>query len=125
MVDFHRVLDLLQCLRSGETRRLKDRIRVCERLAERPPLPVGAIWAELPPLVLVSARIGAEPRPQGVAESFEPAILVIPVLGGEFLVRIEEAIELCNGNVNRAAGLLEVAPSTLYRKLQGWKKRQA
>ncbi len=38
---------------------------------------------------------------------------------------IEEAIELCNGNVNRAAGLLEVAPSTLYRKLQGWKKRQA
>ena len=38
---------------------------------------------------------------------------------------IEEAIELCRGNVNQAAGLLEVAPSTVYRKLQGWKKQQA
>jgi two-component system repressor protein LuxO len=38
---------------------------------------------------------------------------------------IESAIELCDGNVNQAAGLLEVAPSTVYRKLQGWKKQQA
>ena len=30
---------------------------------------------------------------------------------------IEAAIETCGGNVNQAAGLLEVAPSTLYRKL--------
>lgn len=35
---------------------------------------------------------------------------------------IESAIELCKGNVNKAAGLLEVAPSTLYRKMQSWKK---
>jgi two-component system repressor protein LuxO len=35
---------------------------------------------------------------------------------------IEEAIDACDGNVNRAAGLLEVAPSTLYRKLQSWKQ---
>jgi len=33
---------------------------------------------------------------------------------------IEAAIEACDGNVNRAAGLLEVAPSTLYRKRQAW-----
>ena len=38
---------------------------------------------------------------------------------------IEDAIELCGGNVNQAAGLLEVAPSTVYRKIQGWKKQQA
>jgi DNA-binding NtrC family response regulator len=38
---------------------------------------------------------------------------------------IEEAIDLCHGNVNQAAGLLEVAPSTVYRKLQGWKKQRA
>jgi transcriptional regulator of acetoin/glycerol metabolism len=25
------------------------------------------------------------------------------------------------GNVNRAAALLEVAPSTIYRKVKGWK----
>jgi len=33
---------------------------------------------------------------------------------------IERAIEICEGNVNKAAGLLEVAPSTIYRKLQNW-----
>ena len=33
---------------------------------------------------------------------------------------IEHAISLCNGNIPRAASLLEVSPSTLYRKKQGW-----
>ena len=37
---------------------------------------------------------------------------------------IESAISACDGNVNRAAGLLEVAPSTLYRKLRFWKENQ-
>ena len=35
---------------------------------------------------------------------------------------IEAAIEACDGNINRAAGLLEVAPSTLYRKRQAWQQ---
>ena len=35
---------------------------------------------------------------------------------------IEAAIEACGGNINQAAGLLEVAPSTIYRKLQSWNK---
>ena len=34
---------------------------------------------------------------------------------------IEAAVDACDGNINRAAGLLEVAPSTLYRKLHSWK----
>jgi two-component system repressor protein LuxO len=38
---------------------------------------------------------------------------------------VEAAIDACDGSVNRAAGLLEVAPSTLYRKLQFWKNQQA
>ena len=38
---------------------------------------------------------------------------------------VEAAIDACDGNINQAAGLLEVAPSTLYRKLQFWKKMQA
>ena len=33
---------------------------------------------------------------------------------------IKQAIDACNGNIPRAAGLLEVSPSTIYRKLQGW-----
>jgi two-component system repressor protein LuxO len=38
---------------------------------------------------------------------------------------VEAAIDICDGNINQAAGLLEVAPSTLYRKLQSWKQIQA
>ncbi len=33
---------------------------------------------------------------------------------------IENAIDLCEGNVPKAAALLEVSPSTLYRKKQNW-----
>jgi two-component system repressor protein LuxO len=33
---------------------------------------------------------------------------------------IERALECCNGNVNQAAALLEVNPSTLYRKIKSW-----
>lgn len=33
---------------------------------------------------------------------------------------IEAAIEACQGNIPRAAALLEVSPSTLYRKKQSW-----
>ncbi|MGL6313217.1 quorum-sensing sigma-54 dependent transcriptional regulator LuxO [Vibrio sp. WXL103] len=37
---------------------------------------------------------------------------------------IERAIELCDGNIPRAARYLEVSPSTLYRKLQSWEQRK-
>ncbi|MFT5570665.1 MAG: two-component system repressor protein LuxO [Cyclobacteriaceae bacterium] len=37
---------------------------------------------------------------------------------------IEMAIDQCDGNVNRAAALLEVAPSTIYRKVQSWKWKE-
>ena len=37
---------------------------------------------------------------------------------------IESAIGQCGGNVPKAAALLEVSASTLYRKLQSWKDQQ-
>ncbi len=37
---------------------------------------------------------------------------------------IQHAIALCDGSVSKAAGLLEVSPSTLYRKCQSWEKKE-
>ncbi|MBY7858063.1 sigma-54 dependent transcriptional regulator [Vibrio fluvialis] len=36
---------------------------------------------------------------------------------------IEKAIEACDGNIPRAAGYLDVSPSTIYRKLQTWNEK--
>lgn len=33
---------------------------------------------------------------------------------------IETVISLCDGNIPKAAGFLEVSPSTLYRKRSRW-----
>jgi len=33
---------------------------------------------------------------------------------------IEQAIALCDGNIPKAAALLEVSPSTIYRKRSAW-----
>lgn len=38
---------------------------------------------------------------------------------------IENAIEQCQGNIPKAAAILEVSASTLYRKIQNWKKLQS
>ena len=35
---------------------------------------------------------------------------------------IERAIEVCDGNIPKAAALLEVSPSTIYRKKQAWEE---
>ena len=37
---------------------------------------------------------------------------------------IEEALALCGGNVPRAAALLEVNPSTIYRRKAEWDKER-
>jgi len=38
---------------------------------------------------------------------------------------IEGAIAICDGNIPRAAALLEVSPSTIYRKRLGWEDEEA
>ncbi|KAB1453788.1 quorum-sensing sigma-54 dependent transcriptional regulator LuxO [Vibrio panuliri] len=37
---------------------------------------------------------------------------------------IEQAIKACEGNIPKAAGYLDVSPSTIYRKLQAWNEKQ-
>lgn len=36
---------------------------------------------------------------------------------------IEDAVERCQGNIPRAAALLEVSPSTIYRKIHSWETK--
>ncbi len=36
---------------------------------------------------------------------------------------IEQAVGLCDGNIPKAAVLLEVSPSTIYRKIQAWEAK--
>ena len=38
---------------------------------------------------------------------------------------IEEAIALCDGNVPKAAAMLDISASTIYRKRQSWDEREA
>ncbi|MDX7598821.1 helix-turn-helix domain-containing protein, partial [Aeromonas caviae] len=35
---------------------------------------------------------------------------------------IEQAIASCDGNIPKAAALLEISPSTIYRKKQSWEE---
>lgn len=37
---------------------------------------------------------------------------------------IEQAIAACDGNIPKAAGYLDVSPSTIYRKLQAWNSKE-
>jgi two-component system repressor protein LuxO len=38
---------------------------------------------------------------------------------------IEHAISECDGNIPKAAALLEISPSTIYRKKQAWEEAGA
>lgn len=65
------------------------------------------------PGALLSAQTMATPSPELRRRTIRPLAAVEREV-------ILEAIEYCSGNVPQAARLLEVSPSTLYRKLQGW-----
>ncbi len=56
-----------------------------------------------------------------LAEPVQTALPVRPL----WLVEkeaIEQAIASCDGNIPKAAALLEISPSTIYRKKQGWEE---
>jgi two-component system repressor protein LuxO len=65
-------------------------------------------------------------RTAAPAAAADPA--AAPAEGGEEIVplwmiekrAIEQAIALCEGNIPKAAELLRISPSTIYRKRQAW-----
>ncbi|MNX09338.1 Luminescence regulatory protein LuxO [compost metagenome] len=63
----------------------------------------------------------AEATPEILAEPMSIPLPVRPL----WLVEkeaIEQAIASCDGNIPKAAALLEISPSTIYRKKQGWEE---
>jgi len=77
-----------------------------------------------PPIDTALSDIEVASRTQEIKRSVKPAEdshsgPIRPLAEIEREV-IERAIEVCNGNVPKAAALLEVSPSTIYRKKQGW-----
>jgi DNA-binding NtrC family response regulator len=80
------------------------------------PLPTDAYPASRPAAPSYGVSMPATSERSGNTDE-QP--LIVPLWKVE-KDAIERAIELCDGNVPKAAALLEVSPSTLYRKKERW-----
>ncbi|MGL4472908.1 MAG: sigma-54-dependent transcriptional regulator [Shewanella sp.] len=96
-------------------------------LTDHLPAPLNALLAQ--PLPVNSSAINQEPlsantsvsaaRERPKAHPILELHQIRPLAEIEKDV-IEQAISLCDGNIQKAANLLEVSPSTIYRKKQSW-----
>ncbi len=75
-----------------------------------------------PPLdqVLNQHELSQLPQPPSKPDQTAAAEQPIRPLATVERETIERAIAMCGGNIPKAAGLLEVSPSTIYRKKQAW-----
>ena len=72
------------------------------------------------PMLPVAIRGRVSARPQ---QSDAAAAPVTPFREQERTI-IETALAACGGSISRAAAALEISPSTIYRKRQGWAERR-
>lgn len=100
----------------GNVRELRNLIQHAVVLNEGPVLEAA----------MIAQGIDLTREPAGAALKRRRSDLEAPCLIEPLAVTerraIERAIAHCDGNVARAAALLEVAPSTLYRKIQSWEE---
>ncbi|MCA0937867.1 sigma-54 dependent transcriptional regulator [Vibrio alginolyticus] len=75
----------------------------------------------LPPPI--NQPLAREPKADAVELKAMTASDIVPLWMTEKLA-IERAINACDGNIPRAAGYLDVSPSTIYRKLQVWNSKE-
>jgi two-component system, repressor protein LuxO len=109
----------------GNVRQLQNVIRNVVVLAEGPQVVLANLSREVQATMLASQRPGHAPRvPASLAPALRhvatrPAPMIEPL---ETSIRriIEAAIDQCGGSIPRAAAALDVAPSTLYRRIQSW-----
>lgn len=76
--------------------------------------------AHLPPPLntsLTEQHLAQISQPQTYSEPSDTSMKSLATIERE---AIEHAINLCDGNIPKAAALLDVSPSTIYRKKQSW-----
>jgi two-component system repressor protein LuxO len=82
----------------------------------------GTVTLSMLPKVLQEVRHGAKPKATPPHPSlWEPDLADLSLAQSERLV-IEAALERHGGSVPKAARVLEISPSTLYRKVEAWKR---
>lgn len=112
----------------GNVRQLQNVIRNSvvlhdDRLVkpEHIPPPLDAVLADKS----LSAYSAHNERDASVSEvSSSNNVVTIRPLAEIEREAIEQAIAVCDGNIPKAAALLEVSPSTIYRKKQTWEQDQ-
>lgn len=117
------VIQLIKAYRwPGNVRQLQNIIRNIvvlhdgERVSEEhlpPPLDSAIPNSQPVSRPMTSSQPELEPAPKQGKVSVRP-------LAEIEREAIEQAIEVCDGNIPKAASLLEVSPSTIYRKRQAW-----
>ena len=80
------------------------------------PPPLDTAFNDAPAPSNLLGLVNQDSRQKEVPSSQQP---IIPLLTVE-RETIERAINVCEGNIPKAAALLEVSPSTIYRKKQSW-----
>lgn len=112
----------------GNVRQLENFVHSIVVMSDGPLIDYDVVQAHLP---------GDTPAPLVTKTELNPKAADIPPIGQDSTsiqkesknvaplaeverVAIEQALLLCDDNVVKAASLLEVSPSTLYRKIQQW-----
>lgn len=110
----------------GNVRELQNLMRRAVVLSEGAVVPPGLLVEEAlaPDRARGVDQAHAGGSPAGAGAVYLPASPagIEPLAVTEQRI-IEHAIALCGGNVVQAASALDLAPSTLYRKRQGWRHR--
>ncbi len=115
----------------GNVRQLQNVIRNVVVLSEGPVVDLADLPADILPQagdrlgrpVVASLHAGAgaispTTKAAGRSQSLVP-------LDDAIRQHIEAAIALCDGSIPRAAAILEVAPSTIYRRIEAWQAADA
>ena len=105
----------------GNVRQLENTIRQLVLLGPTDEIDEAAVYRIISGTEIAVETDGASEPSAGVGDSESDA--AIEPLWITEKKAIEAAIAACDGSVNRAAQQLQVAPSTIYRKIQSWKSQ--